>query len=177
VNFGQIIKYNTPLKRMIIYLLPLSYINLYELIITSNLVKLGENIFGCRFLSVLKKYIGLWHEYCRSFCTSDFINQGNNIPDEVHIFFNRKYKDCFSPLYEESGQKKIVPEDCTFVSISLSIVFLSTVQTTDKNFAQRSFDWLNFYIRESAMDSNLFLPEYENKDCSPPRKVSLTDNV
>lgn len=115
VNFGQIIKYNNLLKRMIINLLPWSYISLYELILTSNLVKFEEKIFRGRFSSVLIKYIGLWLEYCRSFCTFYFITQGNNNPDKVHIFFDRKYRDCFSLLYEESSWKKIVPEDCTFL--------------------------------------------------------------
>lgn len=91
--------------------------NLYEIFLTSNLVKLEGNISGSRSPPVLNKYIGLWLEYCRYFCTAHFINQRSNIliPDEVHVFFDRKYKDCFLLLHKESVQNKNIPENHIFL--------------------------------------------------------------
>lgn len=146
VNFGEIIKYNTSLKRMIINL-PWSYIHLCELILAPALVKLDKSIFEGRFSSVLNEYISFCLECCISFCISNFINQGTDSPDEVHIFFDRKYKDYFSFLQKGNSQKKIIPNDWTFL-FQFQLPFLFTVQTRDKTFAW-SFDWLHFYIRVS----------------------------
>lgn len=117
MNFRQTTEYNATLKMMVINLPSWSDVKNNELILRSNLVKLKENICGGRFSSVLIKCISLWYEYCRSLCASHFINQGNNIliTAELRIFSDKRYKDCFSLLCKGKGQKKNVPEDCTFL--------------------------------------------------------------
>lgn len=78
---------------------------------------------------VLNKCIDFWLENCRSFYTSKLINQRNNNPDKVHMFFDRNYQDCLSLLYEERGQNKIVLEHCTFLfQIRFDLPFLHSIK-------------------------------------------------